>query len=79
MKYCPTYDNSAADDFKQFFFQEIENLYNWMDNVWLKVENIVANGGIARSEQFLLLSLCFQKDVCCRGEVKASIWGDGLN
>ena len=32
-----------------------------------KVENIVAKGEIARFEQFLLLSLCFQKAVCCKG------------
>ena len=49
------------------FFQKIENLFNWMDNLWLKVENIVAKGEIARFEQFLLLSLCFPKAVCCRG------------
>ena len=45
------------------FCQNIENLYNSMDNLWLKMENIVAKGEIARFEQFLLLSLCFQKDV----------------
>ena len=28
------------------FCQKIENLYNWMDNLWLKVENIVAKGEI---------------------------------
>ena len=38
-----------------------------MDNLWLKVENIVAKGEIARFVQFLLLSLCFQKAICCRG------------
>ena len=43
----------------------MENLYNWMDNLCLKVENIVVKGEIARFEQFLLLSLCFQKAVCC--------------
>ena len=48
-------------------YQKVENLYNWMDNLWLKVENIVAKGEIARFVQFLLLSLCFQKAVCCRG------------
>ena len=32
-----------------------------MDNLWLKVKNIVAKGEIACFEQFLLLSLCFQK------------------
>ena len=49
------------------FCQNIENLRNWMDNLWQKVENIVAKGEIARFVQFLLLSLCFQKAVCCRG------------
>ena len=39
------------------FCQKMENLYNWMDNLWLKVENIVAKGEIARFEQFLILSL----------------------
>ena len=37
-----------------FFYQKIENLYNWMDNLWLKLENIVIQGKIARSEQFLI-------------------------
>ena len=32
-----------------------------MDNLSLKVENIVAKEEIARFEQFLLLQLCFQK------------------
>ena len=32
-----------------------------MDNLGLKVENIVAKREIACFEQFLLLSLCFQK------------------
>ena len=49
------------------FCQNIENLHNWMDNVWQKVENIVAKGEIACFVQFFLLSLCFQKAVCCRG------------
>ena len=60
----------------------MENLYNLMDNLWLKVENFVSKGEIARFEQFLLLSLCFQKAVCCRGVIKrqkASVWGKGLN
>ena len=38
------------------FWQNIENLHNWMDNLWQKVENIVAKGEIARFVQFLLLS-----------------------
>ena len=38
------------------FCQKIENLYNWMDNLWQKVENIVAKGEIARFEQFLMFS-----------------------
>ena len=38
-----------------------------MDSLRLKVDNIEAKGEIARFEQFLLLSLCFHKSVCCRG------------
>ena len=56
------------------FCQNIENLYNWMDNLWLKAENIVAKGEIARFEQFLYLSLCFQKTVCCRGVRNLSVY-----
>ena len=67
-------DNSAADD---VFCQKIENLYNWMDNLWIQVENIVAKGEIARFEQFLLLILCFQKAVCCRGVRKSLYEGKG--
>ena len=60
------------------FCQKRENLYNWMDNLWLKVENIVAKGEIARCfEQFLLLKLCFQKAVCCRGVRKRLYEGKG--
>ena len=55
-----------------------KNLYNWMDNLWLKVENIVAKGEIARLEQFLLLSLCFFKNRLLQRRQKASIWGKGL-
>ena len=60
------------------FCQEMENLYNWMNNLWLKVENIVAIEEIARFEQFLLFSLCFQKAVCCRGARKRLYEGKGL-
>ena len=59
------------------FCQNIENLYNWMDNQRLKLENIVAKGEIARFEQFLLLSLCFQKAVCYRGVRKRLYEGKG--
>ena len=60
------------------FSQKIENLYNWIDNLWLKVENIVSKGEIPCFEQFLLLSLCFQKAVCCRGVRKCLYVGKGL-
>ena len=60
------------------FYQNIENLHNWMDNLWQKVENIVAKGQIARFVQFPLLSLCFQKAVCCRGVRKRLFEGKGL-
>ena len=49
------------------FCQNIENLYNWRDNLWQKVENIVTKGEIACFVQFLLLLLCFQKAICYRG------------
>ena len=49
-----------------------------MDNLWLKMENIVAKGEIARFVQFLLLSLCFQIAVCCRGVGKRPYEGKGL-
>ena len=42
-----------------------------------KVENIVAEGEIARSVPFLLLSLCFQKAFCCRGVRKHLYEGKG--
>ena len=32
-----------------------------------RVENIVLKEEIAHHEQFLLLTQCFQKAVCCRG------------
>ena len=60
------------------FCNKIENFYNWMDNLWLKGENIVSKGEIARSEQFLLLSLCFSKSCPLQRCQKASIWGKGL-
>ena len=59
------------------FFQKIENLSNWMDNLWLKAENIVAKGQIARFEQFLHLSLGFLKAICCRGVSKGLYEGKG--
>ena len=33
------------------FCQTIENIYNQMDNLWIKVENIVSKGEIARFER----------------------------
>ena len=60
------------------FCQNIENLHNWMDNLWQKVENIVAKGEIARFVQFLLLSLCFQKSVYFRGVRKRLYEGKGF-
>ena len=55
------------------FCQNIENLHNKMDNLWQKVENIVF------FVPFLLLSLCFQKAVCCRGVRKRLYERKGLN
>ena len=50
-----------------------------MDNLWLKVENIVVKGEVAHHKQILLLPQCFQKAVCCRGCQKASECGKVLN
>ena len=49
-----------------------------MDNLLLKVENIVVKGEIASFEQFLLLSLCFQKSCVLQRRQKASIPVKGL-
>ena len=53
------------------------SIIEWItyDKKW---KNIVAKGEIARFVQFLRLTLCFQKAVCCRGVKKASIWRKGL-
>ena len=48
-----------------------------MDNLGLKVENIVAKGEIAHFEQFLLLLSCFQKAVCCKGVGRRLYEGKG--
>ena len=48
-----------------------------MDNLRLKVENIVAKEEIACFGQFILLSLCFQKAVCRRGVRKRPYDGKG--
>ena len=64
----PSYHNLQQTTLN-IFCQKLENLYNWMDNLWLKVENIVSKGEIARFVQFFLLSPCFQRIQ------KASIWG----
>ena len=34
-----------------------ENNYNWMDNLWLKEENIVAKGEIACFEHYIFKKL----------------------
>ena len=49
------------------FCQKIGYPFNYRDFLWLKVKNIVVKGEIACFEQFVLLSLCFQKAVCCSG------------
>ena len=60
------------------FCQKKETLCNWMDNLWLRLENIVAKEEIARFEQFPLLSLCFQNSRLLHRRQKTSIWGKGL-
>ena len=48
-----------------------------MDNLLLKVENIVAKGETAHFEEFLLLSLCFKNAFCCSGIRKCLYEGKG--
>ena len=50
------------------FCQKIENVYNWMDNLWLKLENIVAKGE----------NTMFSKGCLLQRRRKACIWGKGL-
>ena len=51
---------NLADDLttSNIFCQKIENLYNWMDNLWQQVENIVAKAllliGVIFFEHFYL-------------------------
>ena len=56
------------------FRQKIENLFNWMDNLWLNVENIVTKREIACFEQFLLSVTMFSKSRLLQRRQKASIW-----
>ena len=58
----------ADDNFK--FHENGRNLYK-------QVENTVEKGEIARYEQFLLFSQCFQK-ACFPGRQKVSLCGNGL-
>ena len=67
------------------FCQKMENPYNWKDNLWLKVENIVAKGEITHFEQFCLWPQCFQKSssaivskCVCRLERVNSNWSRRL-
>ena len=46
---------------RTLFCKEIENVYNYMDKLWLKVENIEAKGEVVYFEQFLLMLLCLKK------------------
>ena len=68
------YTTNMQQTTSNVFCQNIENLFNWMDNLWRKVENIVTKGEIVRFVQFLLLSLCFQKAVRCRGVRKRLLY-----
>ena len=55
--------------------QQICSRRLWKHN---RVENMVTKGEIACFEQFLFLSPCFQKAVCCRGIRKPLYEGKGL-
>ena len=61
------------------FCQTIEDLYNWMDNQWLKVEK---HCGRWRNCSFWAISsfvTMFSKSRLLQRREKAYIWGKGLN
>ena len=70
----PTYNKSAADDFKNVYSKiwKISIIVGLITNK--KIENFVSKGEIARFEQFLLLSQYFQKS----SAAYASTGGKGL-
>ena len=60
------------------FCQNIENIHNWMDNIWQKVENIVAKGEICTFCTISSFVTMFSKSCLLQRRQKASIWGKGL-
>ena len=73
----PNTTNLPADGFEHVLPKN-RNLYNWMDNLWLKVENIVAKGKIARFVQFSSFVTMFSNSRLLQRRQKVSIWGKGL-
>ena len=61
------------------FCQKIENLCNWMDNPWLKVENIVTKKRNCSFWAISSFNTMFSKSRLLQRRQKASIWGKGLN
>ena len=57
-----------------YFFQNIENLHNWMDNLWQKVENNVAKRESARFVQFLLCFVTMFSKKPSAAEVSKSVY-----
>ena len=55
--------------------KDTEKLYKCRYNYWKIVENIVEKGEIARYEQFLLSSLCFQKPSAAEASESVHMWG----
>ena len=60
------------------FVKKKENLYNWMDNLWLKVENIVAKGVCSFWAMPSFVTM-FSKSCLLQRHQKVSIRGKGLN
>ena len=52
----------------------MEILNKCRHNYWTKLENIVAEGEIARFEQFLILSQCFQKSSAADASKCVYMW-----
>ena len=63
----PACNTPAVDDIENMLAKPCKKQKQKQKKLLNRVENIVTKGEIAHHEQFLLLSQCFQKYICCRG------------
>ena len=70
----PTYSKSAANDF-DIIQEKTHKVFKSVGIITeKKVANIMARGEIARFEQFLLLSECFQKSSAAESSESVYMW-----